>query len=303
MELRHLRYFVAVADELHFGRAAARAFVSQPTLSQQVRTLEDEFGARLFDRSRRGVALTDVGRVFLPHARRVLDAASQAEAAVRAAAEGRAGALRIGYEGAVLRAGLSAALRTFRAAAPDVELDFLEAGSREQAEAVRAGRADAGFVLLPVDEEGLEVRSLGTAPVLLVMPAGHRLAGRATVAVAELAGEPFVMWARSPASAVYDALVRACHAAGFEPDVAQEIRHMESLLGFVAAGVGVATVHEARAQRGYPGVAYARLVEPALTIETGVVWRRGDVSPALARFIVHLRDVLVRCDGPPPLLP
>ncbi len=285
MELRHLRYFVAVADELHFGRAAARVFVAQPTLSQQIRTLEDEVGARLFDRSRSGVSLTDVGAVFLPHARRVLDAAAQAEAAVRAAAEGRAGTLRIGYEGAVLRDGLSAALRTFRLEAPDVALDFLEAGSREQVEAVRAGRADAGFVLLPVDERGLEVRSLGAAPVFLVMPAEHRLAGRETVAFADLAGEPFVMWARDPTPDAYDALVRACHAAGFAPNIVQEIRHMESLLGFVAAGIGVATVHEARAERGYPGVAYARLVEPGLTIETGAVWRRGDASPVLARFL------------------
>lgn len=285
MELRHLRYFVAVAEELHFGRAAERSFVAQPTLSQQIRTLEDEVGARLFDRSRRGVALTPVGAVLLPHARRVLAEAARAEAAVRAAAEGRAGALRIGYEGAVLRDGLSDALRAFRVEAPDVDLDFLEAGSREQAEAVRAGRADAGFVLLPIDEEGLEVRSLGAAPVLLVMPAGHRLAGRETVALAELADEPLVTWTRSPAPAAYDDLVRACHAAGFAPRIVQEIRHMESLLGFVAAGVGVATVHEARAQAGYPGVAYARLVEPELTIETGVIWRRGDASPVLARFL------------------
>ena len=285
MELRHLRYFVAVAEELHFGRAAERSFVAQPTLSQQVKAFEDEVGARLFDRSRRGVALTPVGEVLLPHARRVLAEAARAEAAVHAAAAGRAGALRIGYEGAILRTGLSAALRRFRTDAPDVDLDFLEVGSREQVEAVRAGRVDAGFVLLPVDEEGLEVRSLGAAPVFLVMPAGHRLAGRETVALRELAGEPFVMWARDPTPAAYDDLVRACHAAGFAPRIVQEIRHMESLLGFVAAGVGVATVHEARVEACYPGVAYARLSEPALTIETGVIWRRGDASPVLARFL------------------
>ncbi len=285
MELRHLRYFVAVADELHFGRAAARVFVAQPTLSQQIRALEDEVGARLFDRSRRGVALTDVGRVFLPHARRVLDAAARAEAAVHSAAEGRAGALRIGYEAPALRSGLSDALRTFRADAPDVELDVREAGSREQVEAVRAGRADAGFVLLPVDEEGLAVHSLGAAPVCLVMPAGHRLSGRATVPFAELDGEPLVVWTREPAPAAYDDIVRACHAAGFAPRIVQEIRHMESLLGFVSAGIGLGTVHEARVQPGYPGVAYARLVEPDVTIETGVVWRRGDASPVLARFL------------------
>ena len=285
MELRHLRYFVAVADELHFSRAAARVFVAQPTLSQQVRAFEDEVGARLFDRSRRAVALTDVGRVLLPHARRVLADAERAEAAVRAAAEGRAGTLRVGYEAPVMRGGLSDALRAFRAGAPDVALELWEAGSRGQVEAVREGRADVGFVLLPVDEEGLEVRSLGGAPVLAVLPEGHRLAGRAEVALAELADEPHVVWARDQAPGVYDAYVRACQAAGFTPRVVQEIRHMESLLGLVAAGIGVATAHEARAQPGYPGVAYAQIVAPALTIETGVVWQRGDVSPVLARFL------------------
>ena len=140
-------------------------------------------------------------------------------------------------------------------------------------------------MLLPLDEEGLEVRSLGAAPVHLVMPAEHRLAGLAMVPFAELADEPFVMWTRDPTPAAYDDLVRACHAAGFAPRVVQEVRHMESLLGFVSAGVGVATVHEARVQPGYPGVAYARLVEPDLTIETGVVWRRGDASPVLERFL------------------
>ncbi len=198
---------------------------------------------------------------------------------MRAAAEGRAGTLRIGYEAAVLRDG-PAAIRAFRAEAPDVDLDFLEIDSLEQVEALHAGRLDAGFALLPVGEEGLAVHSLGTAPVVLVIPAEHRLAGRETVAVADLAGEPLITWPRDPAPAAYDDLVRACHTAGFAPNIVQEVRHAESLLGFVAAGVGLATLHQARVQPGYPGVAYARLVEPDLTIETGVVWRRGD---ALAR--------------------
>ena len=291
MELRHLRYFVAVAEELHFGRAAERSFVAQPTLSQQVKAFEDEVGARLFDRSRRGVALTDVGAVLLPHARRVLAEAARAEAAVRVAAEGRAGALRVGYEAPVMRDGLPAALRAFREGAPDATLDFWEAGSREQAEAVREGRADVGLVLLPVDERDVEVRSLGAAPTVVVLPAGHRLAGREAVRLAELAGEPQVAWAREPAPEVYDAFLRASHEAGFEPRVVQEVRHAESLLGLVAAGVGVATMHAARVQPGYPGVAYARLVEPELAIETGVVWRRGNESPLLARFLEAVRPV------------
>lgn len=295
MELRHLRYFVAVAEELHFGRAAERSFVAQPTLSQQIQAFEGEVGARLFDRSRRGVALTDVGAVLLPHARRALEEAARAEAAVRAAAEGRAGTLRIGYETPIMRDGLAESIRAFRAEVPDAALDFWEAGSREQAEAVREGRADVGLVLLPVDERGLEVRTLGAAPSVAVVPEGHRLAGRETVALAELSDEPQVAWAREPAPEVYDAYLRASREAGFEPRVAQEVRHAESLLGLVAAGVGVGMMHPARVQPGYPGVAYARIVEPELTIETGVVWRRGDVSPLLARFLEALRP-----GGPPP---
>ena len=285
MELRHLRYFVAVADELHFGRAAERVFVAQPTLSQQIKTFEDEVGARLFDRSRRAVALTDVGRVLLPHARRVLAEAERAEAAVRAAAEGRAGGLRVGYEAPIMRDGLADSIRVFRAEVPDASLDFWEAGSQEQTEAVREGRADVGLVLLPVDERGVEVRTLGAAPTVVVLPEGHPLAGRKTVALVELEGEPQIAWAREPSPEVYDAYLRASQAVGFVPTVVQEVRHVESLLGLVAAGVGVGTVHQARVQPGYPGVAYARLVEPELTIETGVVWRRGNESPLLARFL------------------
>lgn len=295
MELRHLRYFVAVAEELHFGRAAERSFVAQPTLSQQIKAFEDEVGARLFDRSRRGVALTDVGAVLLPHARRVLDEAARAEAAVRAAAQGRAGTLRIGYEAPVMRDGLAESVRAFRADVPDATLDFWEAGSREQTDAVREGRADVGLVLLPVDERGVEVRSLGAAPTVVVVPEGHRLAGRETVALAELAGEPQVAWAREPAPEVYDAYLRASQSVGFVPTVVQEVHHAESLFGLVAAGVGIGTVHAARVQPGYPGVAYVRLVEPELMIETGLVWRRGDESPLLARFLEAARP-----GSPPP---
>lgn len=289
MELRHLRYFVAVAEELHFGRAAERSFVAQPTLSQQIKSFEGEIGAQLFDRSRRGVALTEVGAVLLPHARRVLDEAARAEASVRAAAEGRAGTLRIGYETPIMRDGLAESIRAFRADVPDALLDFWEAGSREQTEAVREGRAEVGLVLLPVDARGVEVRSLRASPSVVVVPEGHRLAGRETVALAELAGEPQVAWARDPAPAVYDAYLRASREAGFEPIVAQEIHYVESLLGLVAAGVGVGMMHQARMQPGYPGVAYARIVEPELTIETGVVWRRGNESPLLARFVEAVR--------------
>lgn len=285
MELRHLRYFVAVAEELHFGRAADRVFVAQPTLSQQIQAFEGELGARLFDRTKRSVALTEVGEALLPYARRILRKVGQAEKAVRAAREGRAGYLRISYEAPAMRSGLSQAVKAFRRAVPGVELDLVEQGSRAQVEALREGSVDVGFVFLPVDERGLRVREIDEAPTLVVLPEGHRLAGREEVPLCELADEPHVMWAREGAPSVYDDYVRACHAAGFAPRVVQEIHHMESLLGLVAAGLGVSTAHRTRAQSHYPGVNYALLVEPVIPIRMGMVWRQGDPSSVLERFL------------------
>ncbi len=285
MELRHLRYFVAAAEELHFGRAAERSCVAPPTLSQQIKTFEGEIGAQLFVRSRRGVTLTDVGTVLLPHARRLLADAAHTEAAVRAAADGRAGELRIGYEAPVIRDGLAAVVRAFRTDAPDATLDFWEAGSREQADAVRRGTADVGLVFLPVNEDGLSVQVLAVEPVLVVVPDTHAFAGRATISAADLCGEPMIVWGRDLAPEMYDASLRAFHAGGGTLNVVQEVRHAESLFALVAAGVGLGTIHAARMQPAYPGVAYARLVEPDLLIETGIVWRRGNASPLLARFL------------------
>lgn len=291
MELRHLRYFAALAEELHFGRAAEKVFVAQSTLSQQIQTFEEELGVRLFERSKRSVALTEAGTTFLPYARRVLQEARRAERVAQAAKRGTAGFLRIGYEATAMRSGLPEAIKAFREAAPGVELDLVERGSRAQAEALRDGRADVGFVFLPIDERGLRVEEVDTAPTLVVLPEGHRLARQEAVPLGELAEEPHVMWARDVAPGVYDNYVRACHAAGFAPHVVQEIRQMESLLGLVSAGLGVATAHRVRAQSHYPGIRYALITEPVISLQMGVVWRQDGAAPALQRFLSVLRQI------------
>jgi DNA-binding transcriptional LysR family regulator len=290
MELRHLRYFAVLADELHFGRAAERVFVAQSTLSQQIQTFETELGTALFHRSRRSVELTEAGRTFLPYARRVLREAERAERVAHAARSGMAGLLRVGYEATAMRSGLPEAIKAFRKDAPDVKLDLDEQGSRVQANALRRGDLDVGFVFLPIDERGVQVRPLVEASAVVALPSEHHLAGRRTVPLAELKEEPHVMWARDVTPSLYDDYVRACHDAGFAPYVVQEIRQGESLRGLVAAGLGVAVAHPSSAQIQRDGVRYAPLTEPQVPLTMGVAWRQGETAPALERFLEAVRE-------------
>jgi DNA-binding transcriptional LysR family regulator len=285
MELRHLRYFTALAEELHFGRAAEAVFVAQSTLSQQIRTFEDEIGVQLFERSSGGVELTEAGRTFLPYAERVLREARRAESVARAAQEGLAGLLTITYEGTAMRNGLPAVIKAFQAERPHGELDLLELTTREQVNALHEEETDVAFLFLPINERGLRVDTLFAAPMVAVLPQAHRLADRDTVPLRELDGEPHVIWARSGAPRIHDAYVRACHEAGFTPTIIQEIERGESFLGLVEAGLGVSIAHASNVQIQRPGVRYAKIVEPTVPLTLGVASRRDDDSPLLDRFL------------------
>jgi DNA-binding transcriptional LysR family regulator len=285
MELRHLRYFTALADELHFGRAADAVFVAQSTLSQQIRAFEDEMGVQFFERSTGGVELTEAGRTFLPYAKRVLREARRAESVARAARDGLAGLLTITYEATAMRSGLPAIIKAFQGDRPHGELDLVEQTTREQVNALREEESDAGFLFLPINERGLRVQPLFTAPMIVVLPTGHRLADRDTVPLRALEGEPHVIWARSGAPRIHDAYVRACHEAGFTPRIIQEIERGESFLGLVEAGLGVSIAHASNVQIQRPGVRYAKIVEPTVPLTLGVAYRRDDDSPLLDRFL------------------
>lgn len=279
MELRHLKYFSALAEELHFGRAADAVFVAQSTLSQQIQAFETEIGVTLFDRSPQGVALTDAGRTLLPYARRVLQEARQMESIAQAARDGLAGLLRVTYEATAMRSGLPEAIKAFREARPHVKLDLAEQDTRTQLTALREEQSDLGFLFLPVDERGLQVQALHTAPMIVVLPDDHRLAGNDEVPLGELEDEPHVMWIRDVAPRIYDAYVRACHEAGFAPRVEQEIRRGESFLGLVEAGLGVSIAHASNVQIQRPGVRYARITEPEVPLTLGIARRHDDDSP------------------------
>jgi DNA-binding transcriptional LysR family regulator len=305
MELRHLRYFVAVAEELHVGRAAARLHIAQPPLSRQIRDLEREVGTPLFDRVPRGVELTPAGRAFLGEARLVLAQAERALRTAQRAARGEVGRLRVAFAEAATYAGvLPDVLGFFRMHLPNIGLSLFELDSPQQWEALREGRVDVGLLhALPADA----ARWLVTEPVLAdplvaALPQGHRLAApRGTraagrLALVSLAGEPLVFAPRPGNPELHDAVVARCRDAGFGPTVVQEAAGWHTLVGLAAAGVGIALVPQSLARLERPGVVYRELRGLGAALTMTAAWRRGDRQPVRERFVTSLR-VVARARG------
>lgn len=289
MELRHLRYYVAVAEELHFHRAAERLHISQPPLSQQIRALESELGVTLLERNRRSVALTAAGAVFLREAREILAAVDAATEAARSVARGEAGRLALGFVGSAMHGALPGVLRAHRRAFPQVQLVLTELPTAGQLEALRAGRIDVGVIRPPVREPGLALETIATEPVVVALPEDHRLAGRAEVGLAELVEEPFVLLARREAPGLHESLAQAMADAGGVPRVVQEAREMQTVVGLVAAGLGVSLVPASVGADEHHGVAYRPVAGSAPTVELALAWRPEDRSPVLAAFLATAR--------------
>ena len=283
MELRHLRYFVAVAEELHFGRAAARLHLAQPPLSRQIRDLEEELGATLFDRNRRAVALTAAGTAFLEEVRHVFEGVERAAETARRAHRGEIGGLRIGYVGSVAYSGLPEIVRAYRARLPSVEVRMQEMSPAGQVEALLAGRLDVGFARGPVDEPALEVQAVLDEPLVAALPSEHVLASRATVPLRALALEPFLVTARARGPGYHDYVLTVCRRAGFSPRIVQEGSHFD-VLSLVAAGMGVALVPSSLREIRRGDVAYRPLLEPVRT-QLVLVSRMNSVSPVVREFV------------------
>jgi DNA-binding transcriptional LysR family regulator len=300
VELRHLRYFVAVAEELHFRRAAERLHVSQPPLSQQIRQLEAELGVTLFERNRRRVELTAAGAVLLGEARQVLAAVEHAVDLTRRAARGEAGALAVGFVGSAMYGRLPDVVREFHAARPAVELRLREFSTGDALDALVEGRIDVGVVRpghAQVDG-ALDVTVVAREPVVAALPAGHALAGASRVDLADLAGEAFVLLSRREAPGLHGALTDAMAASHVAPAEVQEVSELRTVLGLVSAGVGVSLVPASVAGGERSGVVFRPLRGRAPGVELALAWRRGDGSPALAAFLELARDGL-RSDHAP----
>jgi DNA-binding transcriptional LysR family regulator len=284
MELRHLRYFVAVAEELHFGRAAARLHIAQPPLSQQIRRLESELGVELLRRNRRTVQLTDAGRLLLEQSRPLLAQAERIEQLLGEAAGGEVGRLGIGFVGSASYEALPRILRAFRSRFPNVELRLEELTTAGQASALAAGRIDVGLLRTPVGDPSLELTPLVEERLVVALPDSHALAARKRVPVAALAGEPFVLVPRQLGTGLYDDVLAVCRAAGFSPNVVQEANEMQTIVSLVSAGIGVSLVPESVETFSPPRVAYRPLTGPNASLEIALAHRQAERSPLVARF-------------------
>ena len=289
LELRRLRYFVAVAEERHITRAAERLGIQQAPLSLQIKKLEHELDARLFRRHAKGVEPTDAGRALLIEARAVLARVDEAEAAVRRAARGEAGRIRIGFtNSAWVHPATAAAIRAFREAAPQVALSFDQAGTSGLIERLQSGEVDVAFIrTAPARPPGLQLHRLAEEPMVAALPAGHPLAAIPTpVALADLADEAFVGYPRTEGAGLYDAIIAACHACGFSPRIVHETPQMIATLSLVAAGLGVSIVPASLQRMQLDGVAYRPLSGPALPrAELNLAVRRTEPSAAVRRFV------------------
>jgi DNA-binding transcriptional LysR family regulator len=298
-DLRQLRQFAVLAEECHFGRAAARLAMTQPPLTQAIQRLEAALGARLFERSQRRVALSPAGEVLLPLARKLLDGADALAPAVRAAAAGLSGQLRLAFVSSVTYGPLPAWLSGFRAAYPDVALSLREATLDVQLELFAAGEIDAGFVLHAPGAvpPGFEHVRVVDEAMVMALPDGHAAWRSATRAAAPrlhwryVRAEPLVIFPRQIAPSLFDALVSAYHAGGETLRIAQQAIQMQTIVNLVSGGMGVAWVPESLTHLQRAGVRYARvsgLPGQALRCETSLVWRAG-AAPVVERFVEHVR--------------
>ena len=292
MELRHLRYFIAVAAELHFGRAAARLHVAQPAVSRQIRALEEEIGLSLFERDRRRVALTAAGAAFLDEARSLLGHVERAVVTAHRAARGELGALRIGYVPAVVHTGLPEIVRAFRKRFSGVDLRLQEMNPAMQVEALLGDQIDVGFVRGPVDEPAVASKTVLKEPLVAVLPSGHRLGRHKRLGLAMLAREPFVFQARSRGPGSHDHILAICRRAGFSPQIVQEGSYTDQL-SLVASGAGVAIVPASLRAIRRSGVLFRPLRERPMT-QLDMVWREEAASPVLREFLEHVRRLGAR---------
>jgi DNA-binding transcriptional LysR family regulator len=292
MELRHLRYFTAIAEERHFGRAAERLGIAQPPLSKQLQDLERELGYPLVDRSRRPIALTAAGQTLFDHTRNLLAAVEVAVRETRRAGAGHSGKLAIGYLSSLAYSGLTQLLRAFRERSPDVAIEVRELPPADQIEALKRGDLDVGFVRAPLLEPELASENVRTEKLVLALPADHRLAIRDRIALSAVAREPFVFFPRDRGPGFFDLLIGFCRDSGFTPQIVQEAPQID-VLALVAAGFGLSILPESVREQRRADIVLRPLIGSPST-ELRLVWRSGDATPAVARFIETVRRVGVK---------
>jgi DNA-binding transcriptional LysR family regulator len=294
MELRHLRYFVAIGEEENYRRAAQRLNVAQTALSTQIQDLEAELGFKLFDRLPRGVKLSVAGRLFLEDARRILQQVSEAAARAARVARGQSGTLRVGFtENASWRGVVPESLRRFRERQPDAELQLTPATSLEQIEGLRSGRLDAGFVFnMSKTDSELDHIPVALQHVELAVPKGHPLIKLKKLRLRDLSEASFVWFPRREAPAFYDRLMHECFRGGLKsPRIVQEGLNESTILSLVSHGMGVGWVNGTARGRCPEGVVIMSIADLDMPLPLALAWRRDNTSPLLANFVAEVRSM------------
>ncbi|MEO1146786.1 MAG: LysR family transcriptional regulator [Cyanobacteria bacterium J06638_22] len=285
VELRHLRYFLAVAEELHFGRAAERLHMAQPPLSQQIRQLEAELGFQLFHRTRRQVELTAAGQSFLEDCQAILQRIDRAILRGQQASRGELGQLSIGFVSSATYNVLPQILRQMRSALPEVTLELRELTTDQQLTALKAGRLDVGFVRPPVEEAGFAELTVWCESLVVALPATHPLAAQTKIELRSLIHEPFILFPRPLAPGLYDQIIGLCQQAAFSPNVVQEAVQMQTTISLVAAEMGVAIVPQSLENLQRTGVVYRPLAEQIPQVAIALIWPNQGRSPTRDRFL------------------
>jgi DNA-binding transcriptional LysR family regulator len=297
IELHHLRYFVAVAEDLHFRRAAERLHIAQPALSRAIKWLERELGAPLLLRTTRNVALTEAGRVFLHEVRHALAQIERAQNLARSAAAGEAGRLSVAYMDFAINGPLPAILNAFRESHPKVVIDLAHMWTERQREAIIVGDIDIGFLIGPFEAPDINSMTVLREQFVAVLPETHHLAKKKHLALADLSAEPFILGAIAfwgPYRRLVDEL---CLSAGFTPQVVQEAHNSDGIFGLVAAGMGVSIYVEGARNFSLRGCVIRPFKGLDASIDTTAVWRADNSSPAMPNFIDAIAAIHGRQGG------
>ena len=291
MELRQLRYFVAVAEERHFGRAAKRLRLSQPPLSAQIKGLEEELGVKLFQRSTRQVALTDAGRTFLERAEGILEAVEEAKEATKGADEGVRGRLEIGFISSATLGLLPPAIRLFRERFGGVEIELRELTSAQQIDALYAGEIRVGLVRLPLRAPGIRFEPLQEESLVVALPSGHPLEALESVPLEAMVDQPLIFFTRQLMPSLHAQIVELFQRVGAFPNVVQHAVHLQTIVGLVASDVGLAILPEPAERLSREGVVYRSLDAPDATSWVGLARVEDDGSLLVENFVRTVREV------------
>ncbi len=284
IELRHLRYFVAVAEELHFGRAALRLNLAQPPLSQAIRQLEEILGYALFVRTSRSVQLTSAGAVYLERTRKLLESADRDVREMQDVGAGRMGSLHVGFVGSAMLGGLPLILRAYREQFPEVALHLHESFTARVVDGLEDRSLDVGLLRDADRREGLLVEPLFSEPYVAVVSSRHPLSKRESITPAELRGDPFVYYPRTAGVRAFEKPMQLCEAAGFRPEIVQVASHWLTILRLVGTGIGVSVAPASVQSIASPDTVCLRLDGVEAVSEIELAWRRGDARPMIQQF-------------------